>query len=251
MLEARKMNVPAGLAAAEILASTRSTAPGQLPTSETDDVPPAGADEATGALAALRVAMTAYDVNAMHRAIDRMFGEMSVETAVRDVLLPFMRGVGVGWERGEVEVADEHFASDVIRTRLAALAMGSGSATGPLVLLACLPDERHDIALKAFELVLLRAGWRTRFLGADTPLTSLAFAVDVVRPDLVVLAGSMPGSFVRHGDEPRLAGSCPVAVAGPGASETAARAWGGQYLPGDPVSAAQQLVAQRRQPGRG
>ncbi len=245
MLDARRSRIPAGQAAAEILARTRATAPEPAgPAAE--DTTLGGPAESAAALADLRAAMAAYDVNEMHRVIDRLLGRVSVETAVRDVLLPFMHSVGSGWERGEVDVADEHFASDLVRTRLAALALGTGSATGPLALLSCLPDERHDIALKAFELVLLRAGWRTRFLGADTPMASLAFAVDVVRPDLLVLAGTDPRGFLLEAGPPAFSSVCPVALAGAGASEEAAAAWGAQHLRGDPVTAAQHLVAQGR-----
>lgn len=242
MLEARRMNVPAGQAASEILTASRVGEPGA-------STPPARpgnpAADAAAALADLRLAMTAYDVGGMHRIIDRTLGHMSVEASVRDILLPFLRGVGEGWERGEVDVADEHFASDLVRTRVAALMVGAGSEAGPLALLACPPDERHDIALKAFELVLFRAGWRTRFLGADTPTSSLAFAADVIRPDVLVLAATEPRAFLLDGDLPAYGVRCTVLLAGAGASAEAARAWGAQHLSGDPVTAAQELIAQR------
>ncbi|HEY4997001.1 MAG TPA: hypothetical protein VII03_03330, partial [Solirubrobacteraceae bacterium] len=44
-----------------------------------------------------------------------------------------------GWVRGEASIAQEHFASAVLRGRLLGLARGWGGGTGPLGLLACLP----------------------------------------------------------------------------------------------------------------
>ena len=44
---------------------------------------------------------------------------------------------------------------------------------------------------------------------------------------------------------PAYGGRCTVVLAGAGASEEAARAWGAQHLSGDPVTAAQALIAQR------
>jgi methylmalonyl-CoA mutase cobalamin-binding subunit len=42
--------------------------------------------------------------------------------------------------------------------------------------LACAPGEQHDLALIAFGLALRARGWRVVYLGADTPLTSVADA---------------------------------------------------------------------------
>ncbi len=80
--------------------------------------------------------MLAYDVGSMHEVLDRLLRTVSVESAIRDVLLPFMAHVGRGWEAGDFDVADEHFASDLVRGRLAALAVGPGTRPGPTVLLA-------------------------------------------------------------------------------------------------------------------
>jgi MerR family transcriptional regulator, light-induced transcriptional regulator len=43
---------------------------------------------------------------------------------LRDVVLPYLRALGDRWERGDVSVAQEHFASNLIRGRLATLARG-------------------------------------------------------------------------------------------------------------------------------
>ena len=42
-----------------------------------------------------------------------------------------------------------------------------------LALLACPPDERHDLGLIAFGVVLRDRGWRITFLGPDTPIETL------------------------------------------------------------------------------
>ena len=81
-----------------------------------------------------------------------------------------LKEVGDGWKRGEIEISEEHFASNLIRGRLLALARFWGRGTGPLALLACAPGEMHDITLLAFALVLRSHGWRILFLGADTPI---------------------------------------------------------------------------------
>lgn len=243
MQEARSRGVPAAQAAGEVLAVERARASG-YDRGHGAQAPDSLDVERT--LAELEAAMLAYDVGSMHVAIDRLLATVSVETAIRDVLLPFMVGVGQGWEDGDFDVADEHFASDLVRGRLAALAVAPGPRTGPVVLLACPPEESHDIALKAFEVVLQRAGWRTRFLGPNSPMRSIRVAAEVINPDLVVLAGAVPQVF-RLGEEDlavarALGEGRTLALAGAGADEDVARHLGGIHLAGDPVTAATGLL---------
>lgn len=247
MVAARDQGVPAARAAAEVLTAERATAAGRAHDEEAAEADRVRREhDAEVAREDLRAAMVGYDVTAMHDTIDRVLRSVSVEAAIRDVLMPFMHEVGRGWSTGDYDVADEHFATEVVRSRLSALAVGGAPRTGPLVLLACPPGETHDLALKAFEVVLQRSGWRTRFLGTQTPTRSLLAAAEVVEPDLVVLAATRRAAF--HADDPALTElrtRWPLAIAGAGADAALAAAWGATHLSGDPVASAQQLVPQR------
>ena len=250
MQAARERGVPAAQAAAAILANERTRADGHTPADDGSAASEGSLDVAR-TRAELEAAMLAFDVTSMHEALDRLLRTVSVEAAIRDVLLPFLAQVGQGWESGDFDVADEHFASDLVRSRLAALAIGPGTRSGPTALLACPPEESHDIALKAFEVVLQRAGWRTRFLGPNSPLSSIQVAVDIVRPELVVLAGTLPQVFrLPEADLAvvrRLARDQTLALAGPGATPELAADWGALHLAGDPVTAALSLVERARE----
>ena len=54
---------------------------------------------------------------------------------MQDVLLPYLHLLGDRWASGEATVAQEHFASSLIRGRLLGLARGWGSGEGPSLLL--------------------------------------------------------------------------------------------------------------------
>ena len=112
-------------------------------------------------------------------------------------VLPLLRELGDGWERGEVSIAQEHFASNLVRGRLLGLARGWDRGSGPRAVLACPPDERHDLGLLIFGLALREHGWRITFLGGDTPLETLAETVRQLDPDAVVLAVADRDRFER------------------------------------------------------
>ena len=105
-----------------------------------------------------------------------------------DVILPYLEELGERWERGEATVAQEHFATSVLRGRLLGLARGWGRGLGPVALLACLPGERHELGLMAFGLALRSHGWRVAYFGSDTPLETIDVAAEALEPNLVVLS---------------------------------------------------------------
>jgi MerR family transcriptional regulator, light-induced transcriptional regulator len=201
-----------------------------------------GRDGVADAGEALTAALERFDEAAAHHVLDRLFSTLTVETVLRDVLLPYLRQLGERWERGGVSVAQEHFASNLIRGRLAGLGRGWGHGEGPRAVLACPPGELHDIPLLMFGIALNRSGWRVDYLGADTPIDDLARMTATDRPDLVVLAATTAERFDGLADElARLAGSARLAIAGAGATEATADAVGATLLIDDPVTAAQRV----------
>ena len=170
-------------------------------------------------VAQLLDAVTALDEDRAHAVLDTAFTERSVESAIIDVLLPLFVRVGEMWELGRIGIAQEHFASSLVRRRLGALSLTWGVGTGPVAVLACPPGEFHDIVLLSFGVLLARAGWRVRYLGPDTPVHSLAAAARLTSADAVVLACRRPSGFRAHASALRRLGEeHPVWLAGRGAT---------------------------------
>ena len=187
----------------------------------------------------LLTAVRDYDEVAAHSVLDDAFAGFALETVLQELVLPVLREIGGEWAQGELEIAQEHFASNLVRERLLALARLWSRGGGPLAILACAPGERHDIGLIAFGLVLRSHGWRILFLGADTPLSTLGRAVSTTEPHLVVVA-SMDGALLetQRAELRRLARSAPIVLSGAGASEELCSRLGVERLDGDLVAAA-------------
>jgi DNA-binding transcriptional MerR regulator len=175
--------------------------------------------------------------------LDRYLAGLSTETVVRDAIVPVLRALGDGWERGDVTVGQEHFASTVLRGRLLALARGWDQGGGPSVVLACAPGEQHDLPLVMLGLALRARGWRVTFLGADTPLESVADAARRVHADAAVVAAVMPGLLDRLSSTLKgIARQRRLVLAGPGTTPALARRVGAGFLDGDPIAAADGLA---------
>jgi methanogenic corrinoid protein MtbC1 len=113
---------------------------------------------------------------------------------VDEVLMPVLREVGERWARGEIGVADEHYATAFAREKLAAIfeELDAGSVGGPLALCAGLPAEEHELGLMAAALHLLDAGWRVIYLGVNVPLDEIGRVAAERRPAMICTSVMRP-----------------------------------------------------------
>lgn len=123
-------------------------------------------------------------------------GQITVPQLHALVLSPLMQLTGARWQSGDEEVWEEHYTTGVVRTiveTLASRVTSLADAAEPVertVVLACPPEEYHDLGLRMMLDRLLVAGYRAHFLGADVPLEELASAVRELGADTVLLSAS-------------------------------------------------------------
>ncbi len=189
-------------------------------------------------------ALLEFDEPGAHSTLDRLFSSAVLETALDDAILPELRSIGDRWAAGTVTVAQEHFASTLIRGRLLALARGWDRGRGYRAVLACVPGELHDIGLICFGLVLRRGGWRILYLGQDTPLETVASALKRSRANAFVAVAVERRRFAAVADElAELGKRATVAIGGAGATAEVARRVRGILLGPDLITGAAQLTS--------
>jgi len=158
------------------------------------------------------------------------------------VLVPLLVGTGERWQTGAVRVWEEHFASAVVRTIIEAVApvvIQQGALITPhdrTVLLACPPQEQHDLGLRMLADRFALAGWNAVFLGTDTPVDEICAAATALGAELVVLSASTHFNRVhlRHTVDRIKAGLTDVRVAVGGPAFALDREWPADEL-FDPV----------------
>lgn len=230
-VRAMQAHLARGLSAAEAARLTREA----TPVNASDDAP---ADLA----GALWSALDSFDDAGAQAAFDRLVAAFSIETVAATAILPYLQVLGERWRDGDVSVAQEHFASGLLRARLLGLARGWDRGAGPRALLACPPGEHHDLGLIILGLALRDRGWRVTFLGPDTPIETLAAAAGQLAPDVVVLS-SLAREPLRatQAEIARLASRHTVLLAGPGADAALAARAGARLLAGGPLEAAAEM----------
>lgn len=140
-------------------------------------------------------------VRAALAAVDA--GEIGVRALYAGVLSPLMVDVGAAWQAGGTRVWEEHLAAGAVRTIVEALyptvrrLADAAAPTGRSVLLACPPNEGHDLGLRMLADLFDLAGWRTYLLGPDCPGPEIATAAEALGVDLIVLSSSTHFHRVR------------------------------------------------------
>jgi DNA-binding transcriptional MerR regulator len=176
--------------------------------------------------AALMEAVRAFDRERLEGLVAQQLALRGLRAFAEDVVLPLAQSVGDLWALGKIPIAAEHLASEVVLHALkGGLRMSRG--TGPLVVGACLPGERHEWGVLATLAIAQEGGWRVHYLGADLPVDELVQAAWTLAPWAVALSGSDPG--IVRASLPGLAalpGKLPpntLALAGGGGVEAHAR----------------------------
>lgn len=204
----------------------------------------ARAATAQDALRRLRASVQVFDEAATVETLTDAHLRLGPVDSVRMVVLPAMEEIGDAWAMGQLSVAHEHFATDIVRRHLRGIARGYAGPQAPKALVACPPGERHDLAALAFAVLLAHRGWAVRFLGADTPIPAIFVACQALNPRWTVLAASRASVFeAEMASITHLAQRFPVALGGRGATREVGRRVGARLLPGQVSEAVDDIAA--------
>ena len=234
----------AGVSARQAAEAVLSTPVGDVTTDPATASSPAGAGfEVTRSR--LTQTLGRFDDVGANAIFDRLLADVGVTTVISEVILPYLVDLGERWADGSATVAEEHFATSLIRGRLLGLARGWDGGSGPRALLACPSGEHHDLALICFGIALRGHGWRITYLGADTPQPTLTEAATQLEPDIIVLAARRPSRLRALAGAARTM-KMPTAVAGKGATRVVAEELAAVLLDGDPITAAARVATDPR-----
>ncbi len=124
-----------------------------------------------------------------------------VDSVCLDLLAEAETAIGDGWHRGEAPVTAEHFGSNFVRNKLISLLqMQPSSVGGPLVIVACAPDEQHELGALLVALFLRWSGFRIVYLGQNVPSADLLDTIRNLQPALVCMSAMTEATANRLAD---------------------------------------------------
>ncbi len=117
----------------------------------------------------------------------------SVRSLYEDVLKNSLYEVGILWEYNKISVATEHLASAIVESILNEIyhSIVPKEKTEKTVIVSCVENEQHQIGVKMISDIFEMNGWKSYFLGANTPAKELIDYIKLVKPDLLALSLSI------------------------------------------------------------
>ena len=117
-----------------------------------------------------------------------------LDTLCLRLLTPCLVEVGEAWHRGEIRVAQEHFASAFLRAHLLSLYQAYPLRRGARrAFVGCAPSEQHEIGALMVALFMRRGGFRVDYLGANLDTADLVDYARAQRPSLIALSAATEG----------------------------------------------------------
>jgi DNA-binding transcriptional MerR regulator/methylmalonyl-CoA mutase cobalamin-binding subunit len=136
-------------------------------------------------------AIERFDEAAMDSTYNDALSLYPVDTVSQRLTTPLLRLLGERWKNRDTGIAEEHFFSVYLRNKLGTRIHHMNQRSGaPLLLLACLPGELHEIGLLFFALAAVSSGYRVLILGANTPLEQIPPVLEKRACTGVVLSSS-------------------------------------------------------------
>lgn len=111
---------------------------------------------------------------------------------LEQIISPTLRKIGSLWQKKIIEIYDEHRMSFMIRNHLLSLNAyphySMARKKTRKAILACAPQEHHELPLHMISALLKQNGWEPVVLGINVPVTQIHRAVKKINPKLICIS---------------------------------------------------------------
>jgi DNA-binding transcriptional MerR regulator len=128
------------------------------------------------AIDSMIVAMIDMDEYRLNAIIEKSISKTGFKATVTDLLYPFLEKVGILWQSGDVNPAQEHFVSNLIRQKIISATENLSGTYNPKAkkFLLMLPEgEWHEITLLFVYYLLREANHEVIYLGQSVPYSDV------------------------------------------------------------------------------
>jgi MerR family transcriptional regulator, light-induced transcriptional regulator len=129
--------------------------------------------------------MVDLKTDCFERTLGKYICNHGMESAVLEIIFPFLEKIGILWQTGHIMPAQEHFVSNIIRQKLIVAIDGLPCCSEGKSCLLFLPEkEYHELGLLFLYYLLKKQGLRIIYLGANVPMADVKSIVETMKPDL-------------------------------------------------------------------
>lgn len=137
----------------------------------------------------LVIAMVEYEEDRFEKIFSGCILRLGYERTIEQIILPFLRKIGVMWQTGSINPAQEHFVSNLIRQKIIVAIDSCLTSVKPDAskVVFFLPNgELHELAILYYYYLFKSRGHRCLYLGQSVPFDDLITVFQSQQPDLML-----------------------------------------------------------------
>ena len=143
----------------------------------------------------LIVGMIELDENQLNLMMSQAIASIGFESAISEVIFPFFHRIGVMWQAGAINPAQEHFVTHLVRQKVISATDQLKYAPDPSLakILLFLPEkELHELSLLLYNYALRTRGFATIYLSQAVPINTIERIAEITKPDIIVCTLTNP-----------------------------------------------------------
>lgn len=131
--------------------------------------------------------MINLDMDGFEDTLDKYIAGKGIERTIVQIIFPFLERIGILWQTGHINPAQEHLVSNIIRQKLI---VGIDKVKSSLRLdktfMLFLPEgEHHEMGLLFVSYLLKSRGANVVYLGANVPVRDACSVAEIKKPDFI------------------------------------------------------------------
>lgn len=137
----------------------------------------------------LIVSMIEMDEDKFEKVLTSAVIKIGFERTITNIIYKFLEKVGLLWQVGTINPAQEHFITNLIRQKLILAIDGQENSPKPdaKTFLLFLPEkELHELGLLFYSYIIKRAGHRVIYLGQSVPLKDILEVIKIRNADFIL-----------------------------------------------------------------
>jgi len=138
---------------------------------------------------ALITSMMQLDEDLFEKTFSSSIIKIGFERTISQVIFPFLEKIGIFWQLGTINPAQEHFVSNLVRQKfiIAISSQNEPLAADAKTFILFLPEgELHELGLLYMAYLVKKQGHKLIYLGQSVPYKNLRETMDSKQPDYVL-----------------------------------------------------------------
>lgn len=134
--------------------------------------------------------LLSFDCTGVERTIREVLATHPLEIVAVKLFPRVIQQLEQQWYKGKTNLLAQNYAFTTLRSQLIAMVNAATCECGPKALLACAPEDQHEIGLLLLALSLRRRGFVVVYLGPNSSMAEFEQVIDTVQPQLICFSAA-------------------------------------------------------------